>query len=86
MSEAPAGHTVAVIGGGLSGALFALKLSATRPDFRVVIIEATRRIGRGLAYGACAPQHLLNVPISRMEVGLKPGFADWLEGNPDAAV
>jgi uncharacterized NAD(P)/FAD-binding protein YdhS len=77
-------HTAAVVGGGLSGALFALKLAAARPDFHVIVIEATRRIGRGLAYGACTPQHLLNVPISRMEVGLTPGFADWLDGNPAA--
>lgn len=77
-------HTVAVVGGGMAGALFGLKLAAARPDFRVVVIEATRRIGRGLAYGACGPQHLLNVPISRMEIGLKPGFADWLQANPDA--
>ena len=35
-------------------------------------------LGRGLAYGACGPQHLLNVPVSRMEVGLQPGFAAWL--------
>lgn len=81
----PVVHTVAVVGGGLSGALFGLKLAAARPDFRVIVIEATRRVGRGLAYGACTPQHLLNVPISRMEVGLEPGFADWLEANPKAA-
>nr|WP_299911052.1 FAD/NAD(P)-binding protein [Sphingomonas bacterium] len=85
MSEPSSVHTVAVVGGGLSGALFALKLAAARPDFHIVVIEATRRIGRGLAYGACTPQHLLNVPVSRMEVGLKPGFADWLDANPDAA-
>ena len=84
MTARPSVHSVAVIGGGLSGALFGLKLAAARPDFRVIVIEATRRIGRGLAYGACTPQHLLNVPISRMEVGLKPGFADWLQANPAA--
>ena len=80
----PSVHTVAVIGGGMSGALFGRKLAAARPDFHVIVIEATRRIGRGLAYGACSPQHLLNVPISRMEVGFKPGFADWLQANPNA--
>ena len=71
--------TVAVIGGGLSGSLFALKLSRARPDFAVIVIESGRRLGRGLAYGACAPEHLLNVPVSRMEVGLAPSFAVWLE-------
>jgi uncharacterized NAD(P)/FAD-binding protein YdhS len=72
------GRTVAVVGGGFSGTLFALKLSAARPDWRVLLIEPSRP-ARGLAYGAAAPQHLLNVPVTRMEVGLKPAFATWLE-------
>jgi uncharacterized NAD(P)/FAD-binding protein YdhS len=76
--------TVAVIGGGLSGSLCALKLSRARPDFAVVLIESGRRLGRGVAYGACAPDHLLNVPVSRMEVGLTPGFAAWLEADAEA--
>jgi uncharacterized NAD(P)/FAD-binding protein YdhS len=69
---------VAVVGGGLSGSLFALKLSLARPGDRVVLIERGRRLGRGVAYGACSPHHLLNVPVSRMEVGLAPGFGEWL--------
>ena len=73
--------TVMVVGGGLSGSLFALKLARARPDFRVVIVEGGRRLGRGVAYGACAPQHLLNVPVSQMEVGLTPPFAAWLNGS-----
>ncbi len=76
-----AGPTVAVIGGGVSGSLFALKFAQARPDARVVLIERGRRVGRGLAYGACAPHHLLNVPVARMEVGLEPSFTDWLRGR-----
>jgi uncharacterized NAD(P)/FAD-binding protein YdhS len=76
--------TVAVIGGGLSGSLFALKLSRARPDFAVIVIESGRRLGLGVAYGACSPEHLLNVPVSRMEIGLAPGFAAWLEDDPAA--
>ena len=75
---------MAVVGGGLSGVLFALKLSRARPDFRVVVIQSGRRLGRGVAYGACSPQHLLNVPVSRMEVGLKPGFGEWLSTTDHA--
>jgi uncharacterized NAD(P)/FAD-binding protein YdhS len=71
-------RTVAIIGGGFSGSLFALKLSRAHPDWRVLLIERRIRAGRGLAYAACAPYHLLNVPVSRMEVGLEPGFTDWL--------
>ncbi len=77
-------RTVAVVGGGLSGTVFALKLHKARPDLRVVIVEEHRRAGRGLAYGACSPNHLLNVPVSRMETGLAPRFIDWLAERPDA--
>jgi uncharacterized NAD(P)/FAD-binding protein YdhS len=78
--------TVAVIGGGFAGTLFALKLSAARPDFQVLLIEKQGTTGRGLAYGACAPYHLLNVPVSRMELGLKPGFAEWLSAKHAGAL
>ncbi len=71
--------TVAIVGGGFSGAVFGLKLHMAQPDWRVVIIEPSRTLGRGIAYGACRPQHLLNVPVSRMEIGLQPRFADWLQ-------
>lgn len=70
--------TVAVIGGGFSGTLFALKLAQKRPDLRIYLIEKASVPGRGLAYGACSPFHLLNVPVSRMEVGLTPSFTEWL--------
>jgi uncharacterized NAD(P)/FAD-binding protein YdhS len=75
--------TVAVIGGGLSGSLFALKFLRQRPDTRLFLIERDARPGLGLAYGACADYHLLNVPAQRMEVGLNPGFQDWLATHAD---
>src|SRR5215472_5638193 len=71
-------RSVAIIGGGFTGALFGLKLHRARPGWRISIIEPRKRLGRGTAYGACAPHHLLNVPVSRMEIGLDPGFAEWL--------
>jgi uncharacterized NAD(P)/FAD-binding protein YdhS len=71
-------RTIAVIGGGFSGALFALKMAQARPQERVILIERDRRPARGVAYGACSPDHLLNVPVSRMEVGFSPGFGQWL--------
>lgn len=79
MLERP--RTVAVVGGGFSGAVFALKLHQANPDWRIVVIDPGRRLGRGLAYGACDPLHFLNVPVSRMEVGLQPGFGAWLDGR-----
>lgn len=87
--EPPAGsRAIAIVGGGFSGSLLALKLCAARPDWRVTLIEPGDRPGRGLAYGACAPSHLLNVPVSRMETGLTPRFADWLSarGGMDEAL
>lgn len=72
--------TIVVVGGGYTGTLLALKLARSRPDRRVRLIERRRRAGVGLAYGACAPPHLLNVPVSRMEPGLTPSFCDWLQG------
>ena len=74
--------TVAVIGGGFTGSLFALKLAAARPSWTIILIERDGRAGRGVAYGACGPQHILNVPVARMEVGLNPRFADWIRLRP----
>lgn len=83
-SAAPdAAPIVAVIGGGFSGGVFALKFSRAHRDARVVVVERGRRVGRGLAYGACGPDHLLNVPVSRMELGLAPRFIDWLARHRD---
>ncbi|WP_454916433.1 FAD/NAD(P)-binding protein [Xanthobacter sediminis] len=76
-----AGRTILVVGGGFSGTLFALK-AAARPGLRVVLIEREAVAGRGLAYGACDDLHVLNVPVSRMEVGLEPGFGPWLRQRP----
>jgi uncharacterized NAD(P)/FAD-binding protein YdhS len=72
-------HTVAIVGGGFSGAVFGLKLHRARPEWRIIIAEPNKHLGRGIAYGACGPQHLLNVPVSRMEIGLHPSFGDWLQ-------
>jgi uncharacterized NAD(P)/FAD-binding protein YdhS len=77
-TDSDLGMTVAVIGGGMAGGLFAVKLAALKPDWQVTLIEMAGEPGRGLAYGACAPFHLLNVPVQRLEVGLTPGFRDWL--------
>ncbi len=80
--ETPAGsRAVAIVGGGFSGTLLALKVAAARADWRVTLIDPSSRPGRGLAYGACAPSHLLNVPVSRLETGLTPRFDAWLTGR-----
>jgi len=73
-----AAKTVVIVGGGFSGAIFGLKLHRRCPDWRIIIAEPKKKLGRGIAYGACGPNHLLNVPVSRMEIGLRPSFAEWL--------
>jgi uncharacterized NAD(P)/FAD-binding protein YdhS len=59
--------TIVIIGGGVSGALVATHLlrQADTP-LRIVIVERTPPIGRGVAYGTDCPDHLLNVPADRM--------------------
>ena len=38
---------VVIVGGGFSGALFGLKLYRAQPDWRIVIVEPRRKLGRG---------------------------------------
>ncbi|GLK75585.1 hypothetical protein GCM10008171_08390 [Methylopila jiangsuensis] len=73
-------RSVLIVGGGLSGALLALR-ALEIPGNDVVLIEKGAALGRGVAYGACDHAHLLNVPLFRMEVGLSPSFEDWLRAN-----
>lgn len=75
------GKTVVIVGGGFSGATFGLKLHRQCPDWRIIIAEPKKNLGRGVAYGACGPDDLLNVPVGRMEIGLTPSFADWLHSR-----
>lgn len=57
--------TVAIIGGGLSGAAVAYHLAGlTKAD--VVVIEPREGLGRGLAYATPDPDHRLNVPDHKM--------------------
>jgi uncharacterized NAD(P)/FAD-binding protein YdhS len=77
--NARATKTVVIIGGGFTGAVFGLKLHRACPHWRIIIAEPKKNLGRGIAYGACGPDHQLNVPVSRMEIGLYPSFAEWLQ-------
>jgi uncharacterized NAD(P)/FAD-binding protein YdhS len=59
--------TIAIIGGGFSGAILALNLMAEgAAGDRVVLIEKRAAIGLGQAYSTDEPTHLLNIPASGM--------------------
>lgn len=59
--------TVAIVGGGVSGAAVALFLDKFAPDtVEIVIVEPREEIGRGLAYSTRDPAHRINVPATRM--------------------
>jgi uncharacterized NAD(P)/FAD-binding protein YdhS len=82
----PEGRHAIVIGGGASGALMAFQLLKTSPpDLHVTLIEKRPEIGRGLAYHAGNPEHLLNVRVSNMSaLPDDPGhFWNWLCARPD---
>lgn len=74
--------TIGIIGGGFTGATLAVHLAnATRASINTVVIEPGAEVGHGLAYGACRPEHRINVPSDRMTVFReKPRhFTSWLE-------
>ncbi len=59
--------TVAIIGGGFSGALTAVNLiQQARTPFKIVLIDPNQKTGKGVAYSTRFPKHLLNVPAGRM--------------------
>lgn len=61
-------RTVVVVGGGFSGTSLAVQL--LRQDagrrLRVILVERSAAVGRGLAYGQADPQLLLNAPAGNM--------------------
>jgi uncharacterized NAD(P)/FAD-binding protein YdhS len=78
MRKAPL--TVSVVGGGFTGAAASIACLARidRP-FRLVVVEPSASLGRGVAYGAHHPLHLLNVRTRDLSVRAgQPGdFLNW---------
>lgn len=59
--------TLVIIGAGFSGAVTAIQfLKRCPPGVRVVLINRSGGMARGLAYGTNSAQHLLNVPVGNM--------------------
>ncbi len=64
-TTSPARRRIAIIGGGVSGAALLLALLRDGSAIDAVVYEPEVEIGPGLAYGAAAPWHLLNVVATR---------------------
>lgn len=72
--------TIAIIGGGLSGAATAHHLALLGTNARIVVIEPRAELGAGAAYGATDPDHRLNVPDHKMTLrsDRMDDYARWL--------
>lgn len=87
----PAGpRTIAVVGGGASGALVVVNLlrSLRSGDAEIVLIDRNGEFGPGIAYSTANPHHRLNVAAARMGAidGEPEHFLDWLrQRQPGAA-
>ncbi|SOB87248.1 Uncharacterized NAD(P)/FAD-binding protein YdhS [Sphingomonas guangdongensis] len=73
---------VAIIGGGFSGALQAINLLRHEGP-RATLIERRPVVGKGLAYGAAHPDHVLNVRAGNMSALPDDSghFVRWLEAR-----
>lgn len=79
--QSPQTPTLAIIGGGLSGAALAYRLALDAPPAaRIVVIEPRGELGRGVAYSTPDPDHRLNVPHTKMSIRTDDmaHFTRWL--------
>lgn len=79
-------QTIAIVGGGVSGALTAYHLVRLSAPARIVVIEPRAELGLGLAYSTTSTQHLLNVPAGKISaLPEEPNhFLDWVRAHYDA--
>jgi uncharacterized NAD(P)/FAD-binding protein YdhS len=80
--------TVAIVGGGFSGAMIALQLARSGLG-RILVFEPRAVLGQGLAYSTQDPAHRINAPACRMSVypDDPDNFSRWLaaRGEDDPA-
>ena len=88
-SDKPVSFTIAIIGGGFSGAILASKLlRGGNPAITVVLIEREGCPGRGVAYSTHLAAHLLNVRAQDMSaLANDPShFLRWAQAHYDDQV
>jgi uncharacterized NAD(P)/FAD-binding protein YdhS len=88
LDKRPPRVTVAIIGGGFSGAVLAAQLLRhSGRSLSVVVIEKTSSVGRGLAYGTDCRSLLLNVRARNMSAFPDDPhhFLHWARSNYDPA-
>jgi hydroxyacylglutathione hydrolase len=80
--------TIAIIGGGVSGALTAYHLIRRGAQAQVILIDPHTDLGLGLAYSTPSHRHLLNVPAGKISaLPDQPNhFHDWLHKNYDVSI
>lgn len=73
--------TIAIIGGGFSGSMIAAHLLRAQVPVCIKLIERRPEVGAGIAYSTSIPDHLLNVPASRMSAfpDQPDHFLQWLQ-------
>src|SRR6201987_5283207 len=79
--------TIAIIGGGVSGALTAFHLVRQEAQARVILIDKRPDFGLGLAYSTPSLRHLLNVPAGKISAlpDQPDHFLHWVRRNYDPA-
>jgi uncharacterized NAD(P)/FAD-binding protein YdhS len=77
--------TIAMVGGGVSGALTAYHLIRHGAKARVIVIDPRPELGLGLAYSTPSLRHLLNVPAGKISaLPEEPAhFLNWLRIHHD---
>ena len=80
-------HGVVIIGGGASGTLTAVALSALPDIGPLTIVDEPGAFARGVAYSTDEPWHLLNVPAGRMSaLPAEPShLLSWLAARGERA-
>lgn len=82
LNQGDAGHVVAIVGGGFTGASVAIHaLRAAEAPLTVVVFEPRATIGAGIAYDTRDPAYRLNVPAWRMRLYPEDPdhFLRWLQ-------